>query len=167
MIHTIKDFEHLWSRELETTQKVFKHLTDKSLTHEFSPSVRNLGRLAWHITTTIPEMMEKTGLTIAGVKHDDPVPSSAKAIFKAYGDAAISLLEQVKSKWTDATLEVEDEMYGEKWKRSFSLMGLIHHEIHHRGEMIILMRLAGLAVPGIYGPTREEWAQYGMEPPKV
>jgi uncharacterized damage-inducible protein DinB len=58
-------------------------------------------------------------------------------------------------------------MYGEKWKRSATLLALIRHEIHHRGEMIALMRLAGLAVPGIYGPTREEWAQWGMEPPKV
>jgi uncharacterized damage-inducible protein DinB len=167
MIHTIKDFEHLWSRELETTQKVFKHLTDKSLTQEFSPNVRNLGRLAWHITTTIPEMMEKTGLTITGVKQDDPIPSSAKAIFKSYSDAAISLLEQVKTKWNNASLEIEDEMYGERWKRGATLAGLVHHEIHHRGEMIVLMRLAGLSVPGVYGPTREEWAQYGMEPPKV
>ena len=48
-----------------------------------------------------------------------------------------------------------------------TLQGLIHHEIHHRAEMIVLMRLAGLPVPGLYGPTREEWTQYGMEPPAV
>jgi len=24
------------------------------------------------------------------------------------------------------------------------------------------MRQAGLKVPGIYGPAREEWAQYGL-----
>jgi uncharacterized damage-inducible protein DinB len=44
---------------------------------------------------------------------------------------------------------------------------LILHQVHHRGEMIVLMRMAGLAVPGIFGPTREEWAQYGMQPPSV
>jgi uncharacterized damage-inducible protein DinB len=167
MIHTIKDFEYIYSQEVENTQKVFKHVTDKSLTHEFSPNVRTLGRLAWHITTTIPEMMERTGLAVSGPRPDDSIPSSSKAIFKAYNEAAISLLDQIKSKWTDATLDVEDEMYGEKWKRSATLLALIRHEIHHRGEMIPLMRLAGLAVPGIYGPTREEWAQWGMEPPKV
>lgn len=167
MIHTIKDFEFLWSREIESTQKVLKHVTDKALLHEFSPDVRTLGRLAWHITTTIPEMMERTGLTIAGPKPDDPIPSSARAIFKAYNDGAIALLDQVKSTWNDATLEVEDDMYGEKWKRSATLVALIHHQIHHRGEMIVLMRLAGLPVPGIYGPTREEWEKFGMEPPKV
>ena len=64
-------------------------------------------------------------------------------------------------------MEIEDDMYGEKWKRGMTLQGLIHHEIHHRAEMIVLMRLAGLPVPGLYGPTREEWTQYGMEPPVV
>jgi uncharacterized damage-inducible protein DinB len=167
MIHAIKDFEYLWSQEIENTQKVFKHLTDKSLTHEFSPNVRNLGRLSWHITQTIPEMMERTGLKVAGPKPEDPTPSSAKAIFKSYNDAAISLIDQIKSNWTDETLKIQDEMYGQKWKRGFTLLALINHQIHHRGEMIVLMRLAGLAVPGLYGPTREEWAQWGMEPPKV
>ena len=167
MIHSIKDFEFSWGPEIEATQKVFKHLTDKSLSLEFSPNVRSPGRLAWHITQTIPEMMERTGLTLAGPKPDDPIPSSAKAIFTAYNDAAISLLDQIKAQWTDATLEVEDEMYGERWKRGNTLTALINHQIHHRGELIVVMRLAGLAVPGIYGPTREEWAQFGMEPPKV
>ncbi len=167
MIHTINDFEQLWSQESESTQKVFKHLTNESLTHEFSPEVRNLGRLAWHITTTIPEMMEKTGLKISGVKHDDPIPATAETICKAYNEAAKSLLDEVKTKWNDASLEIEDDMYGEKWKRGSSLTGLIHHEIHHRGEMIVLMRLADLKVPGIYGPTREERTQYGMEAPSV
>jgi hypothetical protein len=26
------------------------------------------------------------------------------------------------------------------------------------------MRLQGLMVPGIYGPSKEEWTKYGMEP---
>jgi uncharacterized damage-inducible protein DinB len=167
MFHSIRDFEFTWSAEIESTQKVLKHLTDKSLTLEFSPNIRTLGRLAWHITITIPEMTERTGLHIAGPRPDDPVPSSAKVIFTHYNTAAISLLENIKSSWTDPTLEIEDEMYGEKWKRGFTLTSLVHHQIHHRGEMFPLMRLAGLAVPGIYGPTKEEWAKFGMEPPKV
>jgi uncharacterized damage-inducible protein DinB len=167
MIRTISDFEHLWSAEIENTQKVFKHLTNESLTQVIHPDVRTLGRLAWHITTTLPEMCGKMGLNLAGPKEHDPIPATAKEILKGYSDAAISLLEEVKKNWKDETLEVVDDMYGEKWKRGASLEGFIKHEIHHRGEMIALMRIAGLAVPGLYGPTREEWAQYGMQPPVV
>ncbi|MBX2990795.1 MAG: DinB family protein [Bacteroidetes bacterium] len=167
MIRTISDFEHLWSAEIENTQKVFKHLTNESLTKVIHPDVRTLGRIAWHITITIPEMCGKMGLNLAGPKENDPIPATAKEILKGYSDAAISLLEEVKKNWKDETLEVVNDMYGEKWKRGFTLEGFVKHEIHHRGEMIALMRIAGLAVPGLYGPTREEWAQYGMPPPEV
>ena len=167
MIHTIIDFEHLWSAEIESTQKVFKHLKNDSLTKVIHPDVRTLGRLAWHIVITIPEMMGKTGLKTAGPQEHDPIPVTAKEILQGYSTAAISLLDEVKKNWTDATLEEKDEMYGEKWKRGFTLQALINHQIHHRGEMIALMRIAGLAVPGIYGPTRDEWAQFGMQPPEI
>ena len=42
-------------------------------------------------------------------------------------------------------------------------MTLINHQNHHRGQMTVLMRQAGLTVPGVYGPAKEEWATAGME----
>jgi uncharacterized damage-inducible protein DinB len=38
------------------------------------------------------------------------------------------------------------------------LQSLIRHQIHHRGQMTILMREAHVVVPGVYGPSREESA---------
>jgi uncharacterized damage-inducible protein DinB len=167
MIRSIGDFDLLWSRELEATQKILKHLSDRSLSQRVDSEGRTLGRLAWHIVTTISEMMSRTGLTIAGPHPDAPVPAVAKDIFRAYNDAAVSLLGEVKSRWTDATLEETDEMYGEKWKRGAALTALVLHQTHHRGQMTILMRQAGLEIPGIYGPARQEWAAFGMKPPAV
>lgn len=167
MFRRISDFNIIWSRELEATQKVFKHLTDKSLSVAVSPEGRSLARLAWHIVTNISDTMSRTGLKLAGAGADDPIPSSAKAIFRAYNETAISLLEQVTTTWTDATLELTDEIFGEKWKRGDTLTSLVFHQIHHRAQMTILMRQAGLGVPGIYGPARDEWAAYGMKPPEV
>jgi uncharacterized damage-inducible protein DinB len=167
MIRTINDFEMVWSRELESTQKILKHLTSESLAQAVNPEGRTLGRLAWHITLTIPEMMSRTGLAFDGPAHDAPVPATAREIFQTYGTLAIGLLEQIKRSWTDATLAVEDEMYGEKWKRGDTLIALILHQTHHRAQMTVLMRQAGLGVPGVYGPAREEWGAFGMPPPKI
>jgi len=167
MLHTIGEFEKTWSSELEATQKLFKHLTTASLSQRVDAQGRTLGRLAWHIVTSIPEMMNRTGLTLRGPAPDAPVPASAREIFTAYDEAALALLEQVKAHWKDETLAVEDEMYGEKWKRSETLQALLFHQIHHRGQMTVLMRQAGLEIPGIYGPARQEWSAYGMPPPEV
>ena len=165
MFTTVKDFIYIWSNEFEATQKVFKHLTDKSLTQQVAPGSRTLGLLAWHIVTTIPEMMGRTGLAIQGPAHAAPVPASAKPIFDAFNTAAETLLNEVRSKWTDDSLQIEDEMYGEKWKRGSTLTSLVFHQIHHRAQMTVLMRQAGLKVPGVYGPSQEEWATMGMKAP--
>jgi uncharacterized damage-inducible protein DinB len=53
-------------------------------------------------------------------------------------------------------------MYGEQWPRGTMLNALIAHQTHHRGQMTVLMRQAGVPVPGMYGPSKEEWAAMGM-----
>lgn len=35
---------------------------------------------------------------------------------------------------------------------------MLMHQIHHRGQLSLLCRLAGGTSPGIYGPNREEMA---------
>lgn len=167
MLRTILDFEYLWSQELESTQKILKHIPDRSLSQMVGPEYRTLGRLAWHLVTTIPEMASKTGLHCAGPAEEAPMPLTAREIFRAYNEAAISLLEQVTTKWTDASLLQEDEMYGERWSRGKTLMALVLHQTHHRAQMTVLMRQAGLDVPGLYGPARQEWAAFGLTPPVV
>ena len=71
----------------------------------------------------------------------------------------------VKEQWTDETLLQEDNIYGETWKRGFTLLALNDHETHHFGQLTVLMRNAGLPVHGRFGPSKEEWAVYGMEQP--
>jgi uncharacterized damage-inducible protein DinB len=167
MIRTIADFERTWQIELEATQKILKHLTTKSLVQVAHPEIRTLGRLAWHTVTSIPEMAERTGLKLEGVKAEAPIPQNAKEIFDAYNVVSISLLEQVKKSWNDDALLIEDDMYGEKWARGLTLEILIHHQIHHRAQMTVVMRMVGLSVPGVYGPAKEEWSSYGMQPRTV
>jgi uncharacterized damage-inducible protein DinB len=167
MYRKLHDFLGTWKYESEATHKILAALTDASLAQRVGPDDRTLGRVAWHLTTAIPEMMGRTGLHVAGVTADAPCPGSAAAIADNYRVAATSLAEQIEKGWSDADLEVEDEMYGEKWKRGTTLGVLIAHQTHHRGQATVLMRQAGLRVPGVYGPAREEWSAMGMSPPEV
>ena len=167
MFHSIEDFEQNWTHESASTQKQMDQLTDASLSQLVADGHRTLGRVAWHIVTAIPEMMSRTGLKLPAVDPEAPVPKTAAEIKNAYATASKELLDQIKASWDDATLQVEDDMYGEKWKRGVTLLILIKHEIHHRGQMTVLMRQAGLKVPGFYGPAKEEWVGYGAEPPAV
>ena len=162
MIRTMEDFKNDWAHEMDATIKIFKNLTDLSLSQKVDREGRTLGRLAWHITVSIGEMLAKTGLKADGPDENSDPPDSAAEIVHTYERTAHSALKLISEHWSDETLMQEDAMYGETWKRGFTLSVLIHHQIHHRGQMTVLMRQAGLKVPGIYGPSREEWAGFGM-----
>lgn len=166
MYRRIDDFIEDWKTESAATVKLLDALTDASLTHQVTPEGRTLGYLAWHIPLSIVEMANRAGLKVAGPANDSSEPAHAADIADTYRNAARQLAESVKANWTDASLDEEMDMYGQVWKKRHILAVLIRHEGHHRGQMTVLMRQAGLKVPGIYGPSREEWTSYGMPPQK-
>jgi uncharacterized damage-inducible protein DinB len=165
MIRTLDDFVTVWALEASSTQRLFDALTDSSLSTTAYPGGRTLGRLAWHIAQTIPEMMARTTLHVAGIGEHDPIPATAREIADAYRIASESLVAQLHAHWTDATLAQTDDMYGEQWNRATTLAVLLAHQTHHRGQLTVMMRVAGLPVAGMYGPASEEWASMGMAPP--
>lgn len=167
MFRRLVDFEKAWDQESQATLKLLKVLTDASLGQAVGPEGRTLGRLAWHITLSIGEMMRRTGLSVQGPAEHAPLPPRLVDIVAAYEQASSSLDEEIRLDWSDQSLESEDEMYGERWKRGITLLALLMHQAHHRGQMTVLMRQAGLKVPGLYGPAREEWAGFGLEPPAI
>jgi uncharacterized damage-inducible protein DinB len=166
MYRAIQDFLNDWSYESEATLKVFKNLNDKSLDQKVAPDSRSLGFLAWHIVISLGEMGEKAGLKIIAPPEHSSAPMNAADIVAAYEKAGASVASEVKEKWNDAMLLELIDMYGEKWTRAATLGSLVKHQIHHRAQMTVLMRQAGLKVPGVYGPSREEWSQFGMPAPQ-
>jgi uncharacterized damage-inducible protein DinB len=162
MFRKTEDFQKSWDYETQATLKLLDKIDDTSLSQRVTANGRSLGFLAWHLVLTMGEMMGRTGLAVDAPAEDTPVPVRARDVRDAFEKAAQSLVAQVAQKWTDASLEDEVPMYGETWKRSQVLSSLILHQAHHRGQMTVLMRQAGLPVAGVYGPSREEWAQYGM-----
>jgi uncharacterized damage-inducible protein DinB len=165
MFTSIENFKAAWNNESAATLRVMNALTDASLHQEIAPDLRNLGRLAWHLVITIHEMLSKTGLEFASPGNDHQVPSSASAIAEAYQRTSQAMLEAINTQWSNDNLMQSTNMYGEDWLNGLTLHVLIQHEVHHRGQMTVLMRQAGLQLPDIYGPTRENWLEWGMQPP--
>ena len=165
MLRQLNDFQEAYAQQIEGTLRVLAMLTDKNLTQTVAAEHRTLGQIAWHIVTSVPEMMQRTGLSLSAVDHDSPPPMSAAEILAGYRTVTDELMAALTANWDDATLLQTDDMYGKEWSRGLTLSVLMQHEIHHRGQMTVLLRQAGARVPGIYGPSKEEWASYGMEAP--
>jgi uncharacterized damage-inducible protein DinB len=163
MYYKISDFIEDWKYESESIIKVLGNLSDESLTMKFNKEIRTPGRLAWHIVTSVGEMAHRTGLTFKTVDDKAPIPATVKEIVNEYKNVSGNMIKEITEKWNDETLIQEDDMYGEKWARGKTLSVLVTHQIHHRAQLTVVMRLAGLKVSGVYGPAKEEWAAYGMK----
>jgi len=166
MYYKISDFIEDWKYESESTLKVLGNLTDEVLTVKFNNEIRTAGRLAWHIAGAISELGHRMGLAFVEIDQDSAFPSTAKEIVDEYKRASDGLIKEINEKWNDDTLSIEDEItgQGERWTRGKTLGALVTHQIHHRAQLTVVMRLAGLKVPGVYGPAKEEWVNYGMQP---
>lgn len=162
MYRHIQDFLNDWKNEESNTVKIFSEITEETKSQKINENVRSLERLAWHITHTITEMGTKAGLFESDPLEDQPIPATFAEIVEAYKRNSALLAQTVPSKWTDSSLDDDVPMYGENWKKGNILSILIAHEAHHRSQMTIIMRMLGLAVPGLYGPSKEEWIAYGM-----
>lgn len=164
IVKSINDFSSSWKYESGATIKVFGNLTNESLNQKVIENGRSLGFIAWHITISIGEMMSKAGLSFENFDENAPVPADVEKIKSEYEKLSAKMSSQVERDWNDGMLNDELNMYGQVWKRGDVLASLLAHQTHHRGQMTVLMRQAGLKVPGVYGPSKEEWAAYGMEP---
>ncbi|WP_199616441.1 DinB family protein [Paenibacillus alkalitolerans] len=167
MFTSIQSFSESWKQECESTQKLLDALTDASLAQQVTPQDRTLGRIAWHIVTSLHDFASPTGLEFEAPGPDAAIPSSAQAIADSYRKASGNLADAVAAQWTDASLQEVRNVFGFQWPNGLTLSLLKDHQIHHRGQMTVLMRQAGLRVPGVYGPAREEWAEMNMEAPAL
>lgn len=70
---------------------------------------------------------------------------------------------QVSQHWPDAALLEEVPRHGEEWAKEYVLWAILHQR-HHRAQITVLMRQAGLKVSGIDGPAREERTHMNLPP---
>ncbi len=158
MYTSIAEFVEDWGRESAISLKVHRALTDASLPQRSDPEGNTLSRIAWHMAVMIGMTGSAVGLEVTAPARGTEPPGSAAGIAEAYGAAARSLGEQASARLGDEKLPAEISYFGRSLPLAAVLQSLVRHQIHHRGQMTILMRQAGVVVPGVYGPSREESA---------
>ncbi len=166
MYRVIEDFISEWEFESEATLKIFNNLTDEVLDQKVKGYDRTLGALAWHIINSITHIGNRIHLDIYAVNSGTELPKGKQILIDAYKKTSDSLLMGVKNKWNNEILLIEQDLFGEKWSNGRTLSLIIGHQAHHRAQLSVLMRILGLVVPGVYGPSKDDWVQLGKEPQK-
>lgn len=163
MYLSISNFKNDWQAEYDATLKTFNGLTNASLTAPMPNNIRSIATLAWHIVYSVSEMLNHTELKIEALPVKVPTGLTVTMLIDEYKKTNIAFVAAIDA-WEYNQLTVKVPMYGEEWSKGKILQVIMHHQIHHRAQLGVLMRLAGLAVPGMYGPSKEDWTAMGIEP---
>ena len=161
MILAIQQFIDIWESETASTLACFTNLTNESLDKELLNGYRTIERTANHIVDCAASIPYAAGLPLSYEKQHN---NTVQGLIEAYTKATDKVKEAILV-WTDDELQEEIPMYGETWKKGFALWITVAHQAHHRGQLTILMRMAGVKVPGVYGPAKEEWEATPFLPP--
>ena len=152
-----------FDRECSTTRKVLERVDDAHLDfrpHEKSMTMR---QLAYHLATLphwIGDSLLSDGFDIAASRPPSP-PATAAEIVQKFG-AAVALAKEAMAQLDDAKAMGDCSLR----KGGTSLLTLprialvrtilLNHSIHHRGQLTVYLRISGIPVPPVYGPTADE-----------
>lgn len=156
MYRTVNDFLVDWEKSANGTIQVLESMRDDKLNQAIVDGHSTLGWLGWHLTTSIGFFAKIIGLSVQIPGNPKKVPEKAQEIIQAYKLVAEEFKGQCKDKLTDEKLLEEIGGFGAPTPRGVILRTLIDHQTHHRGQMTVLLRQAGLPVPGVMGPTKED-----------
>ncbi len=150
----VEDFLEDWVVSSTGTLNVMKAMTNEKLNQSIVEGHNSLGWLAWHLVGAAGAFGHIAGLQIPGPSREQEAPNNVQEIVEAY-EKAIEAYKVEAAKLTDEELLEEINGFFGPIQRGKFLRGLIDHQTHHRGQMTVLLRQAGLTVPGIMGPTKE------------
>jgi len=154
MYRQVDDFLQEWAAASQGTLQVLKAVSDEKLEQSIVEGHSTLGWIGWHLVGAAGYFSYLAGLKVPMIRQEDPIPSSAAEIAATYEKIASTIQEEV-AKLSNEDLLEEVNGFTKPMPRGALLRVLIDHQTHHRGQMTVLLRQAGLPVPGVMGPTKE------------
>jgi uncharacterized damage-inducible protein DinB len=150
-------------REAETTRRVLERIPTDKLSWKPHDQSRSLGDLAWHLAT-IPgriAAMAQVDDADALVFKAPSRPGTAEEIVAAFGRIVAEALEKLGRLGDDDLRRKIVFRAGEKRlahlpRIAFLRTVMLNHSYHHRGQLSVYLRLLGVPLPPIYGPTADE-----------
>ena len=168
---TPSEFETLlrvWDEDAARTVRVLEALPPDQYDFRPDPKGRSIGEMAWHLAEG--DAYNALGVADGGFTMDMKPgnmerPRTVAALAPGYARVHREAVARIRA-LTPADLERKIEFFtGQMMTGAEILWGAIFHNVHHRGQLVLMVRLAGGVPPGVFGPTREEMA--ATAPPKA
>lgn len=156
MYRKVDDFIKDWQHSCAGTIAIMESITEDKKHFSIAEGHNSLESLSWHLTNAPFFFFGLIGLSVNMKTDPKNPPKTMKEIISHYKQVSEEVANVAKNQLNDESLEKEVEMKGQKTAIGAILRMLIDHQTHHRGQMQVLLRQAGLPVPGIIGPTKEQ-----------
>jgi len=162
MTDELQTFLTHWENEAGKTTSLLRALPSGQ--YDFRPDAggRSLGELAWHLpeleaysTYAIEQGAFGPGTRPPGIERPRSVDALAPGYERVHAEAAARVRRLSPA---DLDRTIPHFTGRERSLRELLWSGLLFHLIHHRGQLSLMMRLAGGTAPGLLGPNREEMA---------
>ncbi len=153
-------FIDVWEHESQKTLGLLRALPRAQYDFRPDPEGRSLGELAWHLaegdaymTYGIERGQFDSAVRPPGIERPKTVEELAPGFERVHHDA----VERVrKLKPADLDRSLSFFTIGPVTIRDLLWNMVLLHSIHHRGQLVLMCRLAGGRPTGVFGPTREE-----------
>jgi uncharacterized damage-inducible protein DinB len=156
----ITRFINVWNQEAQKTTALLRTLPPTQ--YDFRPDAggRSLGELAWHlaegdayITHSIERGAFEPGVRPPGIERPKVVEELAPGFERVHTDAVARVRKLTPE---DLDRSIPFATMGPMTIRDMLWTMVLLHGIHHRGQLVLMCRLAGGRPTGLFGPTREE-----------
>jgi uncharacterized damage-inducible protein DinB len=148
-------------QEAKRTERVLERIPEDRLTWKPHPKSFSLGELALHIASQ-GRIAEFAAKDVHEINIQPPAqPRNRQEILDAFA-AGTADAQKVLAKMDDATLQATwtGQINGKTVlclpRAALLRMVMMNHIYHHRGQLSVYLRILGVAIPSIYGPSADE-----------
>jgi uncharacterized damage-inducible protein DinB len=152
--------------EMANTRKTLERIPENQLDFKPDPKSMPLGRLAGHITEMVG--WGGTTLTTESLNMDPstytPMVATSRAQLLAEFDKNVASTRAALAGASDQsmlapwTLSMKGDPMFTMPRVGVIRSMIMNHVIHHRAQMTVYLRLTGVPVPALYGPSADEGA---------
>jgi uncharacterized damage-inducible protein DinB len=164
MLPAVHDLLQELEAEAPVTRRVLERIPVDRLGWRPHAKSMSAGQLAQHVASipgNIGRAVTQDGMDLAGRPMTYPDCDSREAVLATFDDSVASLRDMLRS--------LDDEKATAPWRLHFGEREIFtrprtsvlrtmcfNHWYHHRGELVVYLRLLDVSVPVVYGRSADE-----------
>jgi uncharacterized damage-inducible protein DinB len=149
-------------QEAQTTRRVLERLPADKFSWRPHAKSMSLGQLGLHVAQTPGNVAKLAQANVDGPPTFQQAEATSTQELLAAFDTSVADAKAALNGWDDAkmmetwTLSKDGKTLMSVPRVGFVRAIMFNHLYHHRGQLLVYLRLLDVPVPSVYGPTADE-----------